>query len=134
VTPPRPVRSAAEPPLRAELYSADQMERHGKALALGHRLLPGRRAPRGADPLLARLTQNEAMLVATGELLKATVTRGQRIAPAGEWLLDNFHLIEEQVRTAKRHLPKAYSRELPRLAEGPPARGHLPRRRTPRCA
>ena len=116
-----PLRAAAEFPLRAELYSADQMERHGKALALGHRLRPRRLARRGADPLLARLTRNETVLVATGELLKATVTRGQRIAPAGEWLLDNFHLVEEQVRTAKRHLPKAYSRELPRLAEGPPA-------------
>ncbi|HYN13192.1 MAG TPA: glucoamylase family protein, partial [Burkholderiales bacterium] len=46
---------------------------------------------------------------------------GQRIAPAGEWLLDNFYLIEEQVRTAQRHLPRAYSRELPRLLSGPSA-------------
>jgi cyclic beta-1,2-glucan synthetase len=109
---------APEFPLRAELYSADQMERHGKALAAGHRLREGRRARRRAEPLLERLTRNEGVLVATGELLKATVTRGQRIAPAGEWLLDNFHLVEEQVRIAKRHLPKAYSRELPRLADG----------------
>ena len=41
----------------------------------------------------------------------------RRITPAGEWLLDNFYLIEEQIRTARRHLPKAYSRELPRLLE-----------------
>ena len=45
----------------------------------------------------------------------------QRITPAGEWLIDNFHLIEEQVATAKRHLPRGYSRELPRLASGPSA-------------
>ncbi|HET9650896.1 MAG TPA: cyclic beta 1-2 glucan synthetase, partial [Usitatibacter sp.] len=45
----------------------------------------------------------------------------QRLAPAAEWLLDNFYLVEEQVRTARRHLPKAYSRELPRLASGPSA-------------
>ena len=43
------------------------------------------------------------------------------IAPAGEWLLDNFYLIEEQIRTAKRHLPKGYSRELPCLLNGPSA-------------
>src|SRR4029434_2045910 len=36
-----------------------------------------------------------------------------------------FYLIEEQIRTAKRHLPKGYSRELPRLSTGPSA--HLPR-------
>ena len=67
------------------------------------------------------MTRNEGVLVAAGELLKAAVTASHGIAPAGEWLLDNFHLIEEQVRTAKRHLPKAYSRELPRLLEGPSA-------------
>jgi len=49
------------------------------------------------------------------------VTANRQITPAGEWLLDNFYLIEEQIRTAKRHLPKGYSRELPRLAHGPSA-------------
>jgi len=33
----------------------------------------------------------------------------------------NFYLIEEQIRTAKRHLPRDYSRELPRLLDGPSA-------------
>ena len=98
---------AAESPLRAELYSADQMERHGKALAAGHRLRPGRPARRRAEPLLARLTQNESVLVATGELLKATVTRGQRIAPAGEWLLDNA--ISDAVSSFGRHRDEAIS-------------------------
>lgn len=31
-----------EPPLRSELFSAEQMELHGKALAASHRLAPGR--------------------------------------------------------------------------------------------
>jgi len=97
------------------------MERHGRTLAGGHKLRPGRHSGFGGDRLLARLTRNESVLVAAGELLKAAVTASHGIAPAGEWLLDNFHLIEEQVRTAKRHLPKAYSRELPRLLEGPSA-------------
>ncbi len=43
------------------------------------------------------------------------------MSPADEWLLDNFYLIEEQIRTARRHLPKNYSRELPRLLGGPSA-------------
>src|SRR5688572_27260302 len=110
-------QAAAESPLRSELYSADQMERHGEALARAHKLRPGRTQ----DRLLRRLTENEGVLVAAGELLKAAVSASRAIAPAGEWLLDNFHLIEEQVRTAKRHLPKSYSRELPRLQEGPSA-------------
>ena len=43
------------------------------------------------------------------------------ITPGGEWLLDNFYLIEEQIRTAKRHLPKSYHRQLPFLINGPSA-------------
>ena len=116
-----PAAHAAEAPLRAELFSADQMERHGEALAGGHKLRSAPLPWRARDRLLARLTGNEAVLVAAGDLLKAAVAAERGIAPAGEWLLDNFHLIEEQVRTAKRHLPKAYSRELPRLLEGPSA-------------
>jgi hypothetical protein len=103
-----------EPPLRAELFSADQMEQYGRALAAAHRLAPGR----AADKLLARLAANEAALVGVCNQLTAAVNEKHRITPAGEWLLDNFYLIEEQIRTAKRHLPKGYSRELPRLAGG----------------
>ena len=106
-----------EPPLRSELFSADQMEQHGKTLAGSHKLS----LERAPDRLLTRLAENEAVLIEACNLLTAAVTANRRIAPAGEWLLDNFYLIEEQIRTAKRHLPKGYSRELPRLANGPSA-------------
>ncbi len=105
------------PPLRAELFSADQMEQHGKTLAGSHRL-SSQRAP---YRLLARLAENEDVLLEACHVLTAAVRANRRIAPAGEWLLDNFYLIEEQIRTARRHLPKGYSRELPRLAHGPSA-------------
>ncbi len=112
---------ADEPPLRAEIFSAEQMEQHGRRLASAHRLTPRR----GPDQLLPRLAANEAILVNACSLLTAAVQANRRITPAGEWLLDNFYLIEEQVRTAKRHLPKDYSRALPRLAHG--ASAGLPR-------
>ncbi len=104
-------------PLREELFGADQMEQHGKTLAGSHRLST-QHAP---DQLLARLAENEESLLRTCTLLTATVKANRQISPAGEWLLDNFYLIEEQIRTARRHLPKGYSRELPRLAHGPSA-------------
>jgi cellobiose phosphorylase len=108
-------------PLRAELLSADQMERHGKALAGSHRL-SSQRAP---DQLLARLAENEYVLLLACKRLTEAVQSNRAISPAGEWILDNFYLIEEQIRTARLHLPKDYSRELPRLAHGPSA--NLPR-------
>lgn len=104
-----------EPALRSELFSADQMERHGQSLAGQHRLSPRT----SANLLLARLTDNEAVLIHACEGLTAATRHKRRITPAGEWLLDNFYLIEEQVRIARRHLPQGYSRELPRLEHGP---------------
>ncbi|MFA7231227.1 MAG: hypothetical protein WC071_08140, partial [Victivallaceae bacterium] len=106
---------ADELPLRAELFSADQMKKHGKILADMHQLESGK--PR--DLLLARLSENENLLLEVHNLLTDDIKADRRIAPAGDWLLDNFYLIEEQIRTAKRHLPKGYSRELPRLLNGP---------------
>lgn len=106
-----------EAPLRSELFSADQMEQHGKTLASWHRI----GLSSSPDRLLARLSKNEKILTGTCELLAKAVKSNRQITLAGEWLLDNFYLIEEQIRTAKRHLPSGYSRELPRLLNGPSA-------------
>src|SRR5687767_5696264 len=108
-------------PLRAELFSVEQMEQHGQALAATHVLSTARPRTR----LLERLDQNERVLVQTFDMLTEAVRSQFRIPPSGEWLLDNFYLIEEQIRTARQHLPKEYSRGLPHLAQGP-SRG-LPR-------
>ena len=106
-----------EPALRSELFSAEQMERYGRELAGQHRVSP---VPSG-NLLLTRLTDNEAVLTHACERLTAATRNQSRITPAAEWLLDNFYLIEEQVRLARRHLPKGYNRELPRLEHGPSA-------------
>jgi len=111
----------AELPLRAELFSREQMEEHGQTLAAAHQAQLGR----GPDPLLARLADNEAALIHARRLLTAALEAGRRIAPAGEWLLDNFYLIHEQIRTARDHYPQGYSRTLPRLLLG--ASAGLPR-------
>lgn len=104
-----------EPPLRSELLSASQMEHHGKLLAAAHALSTGHIR----EQLLARLGENEYALREVHDLLAEAVREKRRITPAGEWLLDNFYIIEEQIRTAKGHLPKGYSRGLPRLLAGP---------------
>jgi cellobiose phosphorylase len=108
----RPLTS--EPPLRAELFSIEQLARHAKALATSHQVV----TRQGSNRLLARLGQNEDTLRVFN---RATLAAGQgrRVTPAAEWLLDNFYLIEEQIQMARRHLPRGYSRELPRLLNGP---------------
>ena len=101
-------------PLRAELFSVEQMVQHGRAMAEAH--VVGKGGPRIS--LLRRLDDNERVLTETCTLLTEATASRQRIASAGEWLLDNLYLIEEQIRIARKHLPRNYSRELPRLNEG----------------
>jgi len=88
---------------------------HGQRLGAAHVVDPARLP----DQLLARLASNERVLVELGKRLATTADAERRLTPAAEWLLDNFYLIEEEVRTARRHLPRGYSRELPRLTLDP---------------
>jgi cyclic beta-1,2-glucan synthetase len=109
--------TSGDPPLRAELFSVSQLEQHARTLAGWHKLLPtgGRRS----DRLLARLSENEVALREAHTLITTALAGGVRITPAAEWFIDNYYLIEEQIRTARRHLPRGYNRELPRLSNAP---------------
>ena len=100
--------------LRTELFSIEQLKRRALTLAGQHRLDP----QRGADKLLPRLADNESVLRAAYDLVTAAATSGQRTVPAEVWLLDNYYLIQQQITLARRHLPRGYSRQLPRLADG----------------
>ena len=106
-----------EPLLRAELFNAEQMAAHGIALASQHRLSP--LSPH--DALLGRLGDNQRLLDRSCAALAQSQLHNRRVTPAAEWLLDNYFLVEDHIRTARSHLPKGYSRELPRLLNGPSA-------------
>ncbi len=107
---------SSEAPLRAELFSLSQLEAHATALARSHVLGTADRH----DALLERLTANQNALAEAYALLADAVARGRQITPAAEWFVDNYHLIEEQIRLARRHLPPNYSRALPYLVDGSP--------------
>ena len=100
--------------LRSELFSIEQLKRHAVSLAGQHSIDP---RP-GPDRLLPRLADNERVLLAAYDVVTAAARSEQRIASAEAWLLDNFYLIEQQIGLARRHLPRGYSRQLPRLADG----------------
>lgn len=106
-----------EPILRSELFSADQMASYGIVLAGQHQLS----ALSSRDSLLGRLDDNQVLLHRSCTALTHAQLSSRRVTPAAEWLLDNYFLVEDHIRTAKSHLPKGYSRELPRLINGPSA-------------
>ncbi len=108
-------RQAEQP--SPELFSVDQLDRHAKNLARGHKVTVGR-GGRSSERLLTCLSENQHRLRDAYGVITEALDRGRRITPAAEWFLDNYHLIEEQFRTARRDLPRGYSRELPRLSTG----------------
>ncbi len=105
--------SGDEHPIRAELFNLEQLERHAKSLATNH-IVAKKFTP---DRLLARLTENEQILSNAYNQISLAAERRRKITPAAEWLLDNYYLIDEQIRSTRRLLPKSYSKELPRLVK-----------------
>ena len=69
--------------------------------------------------LAARLKDNESVLLEAYRAIASAVGERRAITPAAEWLLDNYHLVEEQIREIRDDLPPGYYRQLPKLAGGP---------------
>ncbi|MEP6920109.1 MAG: glucoamylase family protein [bacterium] len=104
-----------EQPIREELFSVERLEQYAHSLAAEHKTVK----KKGRARLLPRLEDNGRKLVATYRILVEALRNGRSISPAAEWLVDNFHLVEEQLREIREDLPKSYYQELPKLAGGP---------------
>ena len=102
--------------VRAELFGSERLEQHAASLAAAQGVTQRRSARRS---LGARLKQNESVLLAAYRAIGAAVGEGRPITPAAEWLLDNYHLVEEQIREIRQDLPPGFYRQLPKLADGP---------------
>ena len=75
--------------------------------------------PTTGRSLASRLKDNESVLLEAYRAIAKAVGESRAITPAAEWLLDNYHLVEEQIREIRDDLPPGYYRQLPKLAAGP---------------
>ena len=105
---------ADEQPVRAEIFSVERLEQYARHLAATHKTV----TKKGRAQLLPRLEDNGRKLVAAYRTLVESIQNGRAISPAAEWLIDNFHIVEEQLREIREDLPKSYYHELPKLADG----------------
>ncbi|MDI1283820.1 MAG: glucoamylase family protein [Reyranella sp.] len=113
----RPVAAhEEEEPIRSELFSVERLEQHAESLASNQ---PVHRKPTSGRSLVARLRENDNVLLEAYRSIAKAADEGRPISPAAEWLLDNYHLVEEQVREVRTDLPPGYYRELPKLSDGP---------------
>jgi cyclic beta-1,2-glucan synthetase len=109
---------AVDEPLRGETYSAEHLANHAALLASTHQVSSAR-----ADDnrFRRRFEENGRFIAATYHAITAAVRDGEPISPDAEWLLDNYYVVEEQLREIREDLPRKYYIELPKLADGPRA-------------
>jgi cyclic beta-1,2-glucan synthetase len=103
-------------PVREETFGVERLEQHAESLAAAQPVTP--RPPRVVS-LRSRLDDNAVVLLAAYRASAAEMEEGREVAPAAEWLLDNYHVVEEQIREIRADLPPGYYRQLPKLATGP---------------
>ncbi len=103
-----------EAPIRFELFSTERLEQHAVSLAQAQKISSRKEGRK----LIPRVRENSRVLLAAYKTVAKAVREQRAITPAAEWLLDNFHVLEEQVSDIYVDLPESYYRELPKLAEG----------------
>ena len=103
-------------PVREEIFGIERLEQHAASLAAAQ---PITAKPAAVSSLRRRLDANAVVLLDAYRASAAELEGGRSVAPAAEWLLDNYHLVEEQIREIRDDLPPGYYRQLPKLADGP---------------
>src|SRR5690348_6067888 len=103
-------------PVREELFSAERLEEHARSLAVAQTVTP---RPTKGRPLSGRLADNGTVLLHAYRTIAGSIGEGRAITPAAEWLVDNYYLIEREIREIRAALPRGYYRQLPKLLDGP---------------
>ncbi|MGB8313166.1 MAG: glucoamylase family protein, partial [Aestuariivirga sp.] len=107
-------------PISAEIFGPERSKQHARSLAETQTVTDH---PVRVYSIIDRLNNNSAALLLAYREICAAVAAGKTVTPAAEWLIDNYHLVEEQIRQTRADLPPGFYRQLPKLAEGPLA-GH----------
>ncbi len=103
-------------PVRAEIFGMQRFGQHGRSLGATHHVQTGRSRSAVFFP---RLRDNVAVLRLAQRYIAEQAATGYDLSPAAEWLLDNFHLIEAQLKEVRDGLPRRYFRALPVLCDEP---------------
>ena len=98
------------------IFTTSQLETHASQIAASHGVSNN---PSRARPLLPKLEESGIRLDQAYLFLSAAARPDEQPVGAEEWLRDNHHIVQDQVRDVRQHLPRKYYLELPKLADGP---------------
>ena len=102
-------------PIRAEVFGRERFEQHAVSLADSHMVVD--RSLKVVS-IVDRLDDNAAALLQDYRALLTELGARRPITPAAEWLVDNFHIVERNVRQVRLDLPPSYFKQLPKLGSG----------------
>jgi cyclic beta-1,2-glucan synthetase len=101
--------------IRDELLSIERLEERAEVLARQ----PVNQAGGGDERVLTRARDNARALLRDYRELAAAIEEERVATPAAEWLVDNFHVVEDAVSEVRIDLPPGFYRCLPALTAGP---------------
>ncbi len=104
-----------EQPIRAEVFGIERLQQHAESLAAAQPTADARAKGRA---LLPRVRENGSVLLAGYRNIVEAVRHKSQITQAEEWLLDNFHVVDGQLREVRDHLPRSFYKLLPKIAAG----------------
>jgi cyclic beta-1,2-glucan synthetase len=113
-----PLTALVDEPIRAEVYGPERLAECARGLAAAHELTVDSRAVR---PFMQRFRQNERVLQHAHWHFSAEARRNRPLPPSADWLLDNYHVVQNNLVQVKHDLSRNYYRQLPKLASGPNA-------------
>lgn len=106
----------AEKPVRVDFFGVAGLERHAEELAATHYVAS---RPTIDNRLERRLRDNERAL-RKAYVATMGAARDPRSVPSfADWLLDNFHVAQEQMRAIRTDLLPGIHKQLPSLIDGP---------------
>ena len=102
-------------PIRAEVFGRERFEQHAVSLADSHMVVD---RTLKVVSIVERLDDNASALLQDYRTLLTELGKRRAITPAAEWLVDNFHIVERNVRQVGLDLPPSYFKQLPKLGSG----------------
>ncbi len=73
---------------------------------------------RGSRELYQSFASHCVRIDLAHRLLSTAALDRDLLTPGAEWLLDNYHIIQEQIASIRRDFPRGYDRTLPKLLSG----------------
>lgn len=101
--------------VRDTMLAPEELERHAVEIARSH---PVGKSVKSLHWLVRRMNENFELITSVYRELNSDVKVMFPTAPASEWLLDNFYIIEEQVRLIRKNLSRGQYSRLPVLTRG----------------